>query len=236
MKTIRKIPGSGTRRMKKFKQEQSHICVYCKIEIPRKEAVSVDHKTSIAQGGLHIEENFAIACLRCNNEKSTMNSEQYKRYVRYKNFLHTLTDVDLEKKDKLFISLLQNKQTSITLRRLLGYKRKALRKVSEERKGYTFEKKMEKKLQKILKELFLIRKRMIKHDRKITMVEIEQLKKEFEKKEDYTKEELLNFFYKIEEFINRTCAHPDIREVHKKKLEGIGETCIYAISGLEMKQ
>jgi 5-methylcytosine-specific restriction endonuclease McrA len=58
----------------------------------------VDHKQSLSQEGEDKEEKFVIACVFCNNEKGAMTDNQYKNYRKYKNYLHTLENDQLEEK------------------------------------------------------------------------------------------------------------------------------------------
>ena len=57
------------------------FCFYCKE--PLDESYHIDHKTPIASGGKHELENFALACLQCNQEKHNKDLEEYRAWLRW---------------------------------------------------------------------------------------------------------------------------------------------------------
>jgi hypothetical protein len=66
--------------MNDFKLKTPHICVYCDKELRGKDIVTIDHKIPICRGGETVEENLAIACCLCNQEKDDMTVEEYAIY------------------------------------------------------------------------------------------------------------------------------------------------------------
>lgn len=63
--------------IKNFKLNNPHVCKYCGKQIIGKEVVTVDHKTPVCRGGETVEENLAISCYPCNQEKDDMTIEEY---------------------------------------------------------------------------------------------------------------------------------------------------------------
>jgi 5-methylcytosine-specific restriction endonuclease McrA len=58
-------------------------CAYCGID-SGPERRQVDHKTPRARGGSHAVENLAVACGKCNRDKSTMTADEYLASLAYK--------------------------------------------------------------------------------------------------------------------------------------------------------
>jgi 5-methylcytosine-specific restriction endonuclease McrA len=57
-----------------------YICFYCKE--PLMSDYHIDHKTPIAKGGSHSIENFALACMPCNQEKHAKDIDEYREWRR----------------------------------------------------------------------------------------------------------------------------------------------------------
>jgi 5-methylcytosine-specific restriction endonuclease McrA len=55
------------------------FCFYCKT--PLDGSYHIDHKTPYARGGEHQLENFALACLQCNQEKHSKTLEEYREWL-----------------------------------------------------------------------------------------------------------------------------------------------------------
>jgi 5-methylcytosine-specific restriction endonuclease McrA len=55
-------------------------CFYCKT--PLDDSYHIDHKTPYARGGKHQLDNFALACLQCNQEKHSKSLEEYRDWLR----------------------------------------------------------------------------------------------------------------------------------------------------------
>ena len=62
------------------KRDGGFICFYCKE--PLTSDYHVDHKIPIAKGGAHGVENFALACMQCNQEKHAKDIDEYRTWRR----------------------------------------------------------------------------------------------------------------------------------------------------------
>jgi 5-methylcytosine-specific restriction endonuclease McrA len=57
-----------------------YICFYCKE--PLTSDFHIDHKIPIAKGGTRSLENFALACMQCNQEKHAKDIDEYRIWRR----------------------------------------------------------------------------------------------------------------------------------------------------------
>lgn len=68
----RKARRSGKNKRQKWLDRKyaahQNFCVYCARGLLRKE-MSVDHVVPLSKGGLDVEDNWAVSCIPCNNEK-----------------------------------------------------------------------------------------------------------------------------------------------------------------------
>jgi len=223
MKKRKSLSSAEKKRIKHFRDKSEHVCYYCEKEIPYKEFVTVDHKKSLSQGGEHREENFAIACSFCNSEKGTMAERQYQHYRRYKKYLHTLEENQLQEKEKIFISLLRDQKTTVFLRLTLGRKMKALKKMKD---GKT--KKMHERLQKTIKKM---KTSPIKMDQK----RFQEIEKQVENKhiDHHTMSVLFEEMY---QFLCHVLETHDVSGNRKTKIIEIKNNCVYSLSLLNMKE
>lgn len=68
------------------RRDGGFACFYCKKALGTD--FHIDHKVPIVKGGLHLIENFALACLQCNQEKHNKDVDEYRKWRR-KNRLPT---------------------------------------------------------------------------------------------------------------------------------------------------
>jgi 5-methylcytosine-specific restriction endonuclease McrA len=61
-------------------RDGGYLCFYCKE--PLTSDYHVDHKIPIAKGGTHSIENFALACMQCNQEKHAKDLDEYRNRRR----------------------------------------------------------------------------------------------------------------------------------------------------------
>ena len=59
-------------------RDGGYICFYCKE--PLTSNYHIDHKIPIAKGGSHNLENFALACMQCNQEKHAKDIDEYRSW------------------------------------------------------------------------------------------------------------------------------------------------------------
>jgi 5-methylcytosine-specific restriction endonuclease McrA len=63
-----------------IERDGGFFCFYCKA--PLDGSYHIDHKTPYARGGAHHLDNFALACLQCNQEKHSKTLEEYRAWLR----------------------------------------------------------------------------------------------------------------------------------------------------------
>ena len=63
-----------------IERDGGFFCFYCKA--PLDGSYHIDHKTPYACGGAHHLDNFALACLKCNQEKHSKTLEEYWVWLR----------------------------------------------------------------------------------------------------------------------------------------------------------
>jgi 5-methylcytosine-specific restriction endonuclease McrA len=74
--------------LQKLHAEADGRCHYCRLrtelalEPPHPRAPTRDHKIPVTRGGRWEWDNIALACFRCNNEKSAMTDEEYREFRR----------------------------------------------------------------------------------------------------------------------------------------------------------
>ena len=61
-------------------RDDGYICFYCKE--PLTSDYHIDHKIPITKGGAHSLENFALACMQCNQEKHAKDIDEYRSWRR----------------------------------------------------------------------------------------------------------------------------------------------------------
>lgn len=61
-------------------RDGGYICFYCKEALMSD--FHIDHKVPIAKGGVHGIENFALACMPCNQEKHAKDIDEYRTWRR----------------------------------------------------------------------------------------------------------------------------------------------------------
>jgi hypothetical protein len=78
----RQLTGKEIRIKTKYKKTHFNRCVYCGKIIVDKYDLTVDHKTPLIKNGKTINENLAISCYRCNQQKDNLTYEEYKIYLK----------------------------------------------------------------------------------------------------------------------------------------------------------
>lgn len=81
------LTGHEQTTIQNFKKEHRHVCYYCGKEIIFSKDLTVDHLIPVSRGGKTVEENLAICCYQCNQEKANMTEEEYKLYLNKKDEL-----------------------------------------------------------------------------------------------------------------------------------------------------
>jgi hypothetical protein len=67
--------------IKEFKQKNKKICYYCGKPISDlANDLTVDHKLPVSRGGKTADENLAICCKLCNQDKADLTEEEYIEY------------------------------------------------------------------------------------------------------------------------------------------------------------
>ena len=61
-------------------RDGGYICFYCKRDVGT--SFHIDHKVPVAKGGDHSLDNFAIACMPCNQEKHAKDIDEYRIWRR----------------------------------------------------------------------------------------------------------------------------------------------------------
>jgi hypothetical protein len=109
-------------KIQRFKNNNLHICYLCKQDILDIKNLTVDHIQPLSREGIDKEENYAICCSECNNEKKSMTLEEFLFYlqlkkvwsifslehlknglIQYTNIIKTMIDIEPTNIDKRII-------------------------------------------------------------------------------------------------------------------------------------
>lgn len=122
--------------IKKVKTENiNKPCILCNLLIEDESDVSVDHLTSLSRGGETSVENLALAHKDCNEEKGTMNFEEFQNYKLLKDYLRNLDIRKMLKLEEDIIEIMRSmrKEKHEGLKRELGYVLKCFKRVKREK-------------------------------------------------------------------------------------------------------